>query len=648
MAEVEPKNSPEIVKKFTDTVTTYKIGGAGKKEQGAALFQPKNKNVKLLTDDQLEHITKYVLQIKKAVREGRYEPIEYIESKTVKAGNQQKAERDIIEKIQKVYIIKGEYNPFKVDGLKIKEEEEASAAAGGPYVPTKKEMTARHVKGYEKAIFEEELEAHHVEMKKIFNDKGDLTADELYKKALMRINPNSPKLNPMVDQLLQPHVDKEIIKAEVSKKESVNPEMVLDTKQKKEVKTEAPRSAFMPELKQTDDIFLSAEVGNKHVVPKPQVLLEPRVPDDELNMAKNTMSAVPENKDIVFQPLEPTHEPAPEPSKVEGQIVNIPSLPSNRVINPSMQSSNKPSFQQFMEGVEQEEQGHLEAKPTIKPVAGMGGNPQAQSQAQILQKRAGRGRPPIFAKQPIASNVLQQPEMMTPGVGVNAQQLAAIMRATQDHINAAEVEARAGREYDKTIGERSRTGLSANDAVPKADILIKEAKDKKKSLDSFANLSWVESSFGDSKLGRKSSLQKMKDKEDKIRYGYTFFNAPKQLKRRCDIYDDNYEYIKNNFENRYTAVYGSRDETARHPIYERQNNAYGLRPVGARPFKLDDMGSWTYNYRGVVGTQQLGLAPMYNPTKLKDFQNDTAYYPDTIMRIGGGSALEDDFHIRFN
>jgi hypothetical protein len=257
-------------------------------------------------------------------------------------------------------------------------------------------------------------------------------------------------------------------------------------------------------------------------------------------------------------------------------------------------------------------------------------------------------RPPIFNKQPVATNVLQQPEMMTPGVGVNAQQLAAIMRATQDHINAAEVEARAGREYDRTIGERSRTGLSANDAVAKADILIKEAKDKKKSLNSFANLSWVESSYGDSKLGRKSSLAKMQDKEDRLRYGYAFFNAPRQDRRRCDIYDNNYEYIKNNFENRYTAVYGSRDETARHPIYERQNNAYGLRPVGARPPKLDDMGSWTYSCRGVVGTQELGLAPMYNPTKLKDFKNDTTYYPDTIMRIGGGSALEDDFHIRFN
>jgi hypothetical protein len=350
------------------------------------------------------------------------------------------------------------------------------------------------------------------------------------------------------------------------------------------------------------------------------------------------MSAVPENKDIVFQPLEPTHEPAPEPTKVEGQIVNMPTKTINpSMAQPSMASPSKPTFQQFIEGVD-EEQANIEAKPTGMPIV-----------KQVGQRLRGRQaqRPPIFAKQPVASNVLQQPEIMTPGVGVNAQQLAAIMRATQEHINASEAEARAGREYDKTIGERSRTGLSANDAVPKADILIKEAKDKKKSLDSFANLSWVESSFGDSKLGRKSSLAKMQDKEDKIRYGYTFFNAPKQVKRRCDIYDDNYEYIKNNFENRYTAVYGSRDETARHPVYERQNNAYGIRPVGARPFRLDDMGDWTYNYRGITGTQQLGLAPMYNPTKLKDFQNDTTYYPDTIMKIGSGSALEDNFELTF-
>ena len=60
------------------------------------------------------------------------------------------------------------------------------------------------------------------------------------------------------------------------------------------------------------------------------------------------------------------------------------------------------------------------------------------------------------------------------------------------------------------------------------------------------------------------------------------------------------------------------------------------------------MGDWTYNYRGVTGTQNLGLAPMYNPTKLKDYQNDTTYYPDTYMTIGGGSALEDNFNIMFN
>ena len=358
------------------------------------------------------------------------------------------------------------------------------------------------------------------------------------------------------------------------------------------------------------------------------------------------MSAVPENSDIVYQPLEPTHEPAPEPAKVEGQIVNMPTKTINpSMVHPaSMQSTNKPSFQQFIEGVD-EEQSQLESKPTSMPIVRQVGQRLRAKQAQAQQ------RPPIFTRQPqgatIGTNVLAQPEMATPGVGVNAQQLAAIMKATQDHINAAEIEARAGREYDRTIGERSRTGLSANDAVPKADLLIKEAKDKKKSLDNYANIKWVETSFGDSKLGRKSSLAKMQDKEDRLRYGYAFFNAPKQEKRRCDIYDDNYEYIKNTFENRFVPVYGSRYETARHPIYERQNNAYGLRPVGARPYKLDDMGDWTYNHRGVTGTQNLGLAPMYNPTKLKDFENDTTYYPDTYMKLGGGSALEDNFDLMF-
>ena len=435
-----------------------------KKTKDSPLFQ--------MNSDQLEHISNYIRRIMGSVNEGKLKQIKYEEDPEIfKFENGKALEKKIIELLDSKYIDKGEYIKSRIFAPKIGrvEEEEASASASAPYVPTKREMTTKYVKQYKTVKTREELEAHHVEMKKIFNDKGDLTADNLYIEALERIELNSPKLNPLVDQLLQPHVDKQIIEADNTKKTSVNPEMVLDTKQKKEVKDEAPRSAFMPELKQTDDIFLSAEVGNKHVVAKPQVLLEPRVPDDELNMRKNVMSAVPENKDIVFQPLEPTHEPAPEPSKVEGQIVNIPSLPSNRTINPSMAPTNKPSFQQFIEGVD-EEQANIEAKPTGMPIV-----------KQVGQRLRGRQaqRPPIFAKQPVASNVLQQPEIMTPGVGVNAQQLAAIMRATQEHINASEAEARAGREYDKTIGERSRTGLSANDAVPKADILIKEAKDKK-------------------------------------------------------------------------------------------------------------------------------------------------------------------------
>lgn len=603
-----------------------------KKTKDSPLYQ--------MNSEQLEHITDYIKRIMHSVNEGKSKIINYVKDPEIfKFENEKALEDKVIKLLNAKYIEKDQYITKNIFAPKIErmEEEEASASAGGPYVPTKEEMTLKHIRKYKSIKTREELEAHHLEMKKIFNDKGDMTADNLYIDALERIELNSPKSNPMVDQLLQPHVDKQTIKTEITKKEAVNPEMNLDAKQKSEIKKEAPRSAFMPELRQSDDIFLSAEVGNKHVVPKPQMLLEPNVVDDELNMRKNDMSAVPENKDIVFQPLEPTHEPAPEPTKVEGQIVNMPTKTINpSMAQPSMQSTNKPSFQQFIEGVDIE-QAKLESKPTSMPIV-------KQGQAQQ--------RPPIFTRQPhgptITSNVLAQPEMPTPGVGVNAQQLAAIMKATQDHINASEIEARAGREYDKTIGERSRTGLSANDAVPKADILIKEAKDKKKSLDSFANLKWVETSFGDSKLGRKSSLAKMQEKEDRLRYGYAFFNAPKQVKRRCDIYDDNYEYIKNNFDNRYVPVYGSRYETARHPIYERQNNAHGLRPVGARPYKIDDMGDWTYNYRGVTGTQNLGLAPMYNPTKLKDYQNDTTYYPDTYMRVGGGSALEDNFDIMFN
>jgi hypothetical protein len=105
---------------------------------------------------------------------------------------------------------------------------------------------------------------------------------------------------------------------------------------------------------------------------------------------------------------------------------------------------------------------------------------------------------------------------------------------------------------------------------------------------------------------------------------------PKSQRRE---YVENHDYILRNYDNEMTSMYGSRDETAMHPIYERQNNMYGMRPQGARPYTITDMNDWTYSHCGVVGTQNLGMTPMYQNERKTDYENNTTVFPDTVVDI---------------
>jgi hypothetical protein len=122
----------------------------------------------------------------------------------------------------------------------------------------------------------------------------------------------------------------------------------------------------------------------------------------------------------------------------------------------------------------------------------------------------------------------------------------------------------------------------------------------------------------------------MQEQENHDRYSKLFWNAPQKEKSRKYLYEENYDYSKQNYDNQYVPMYDGHYEQAYIPVYEKDNQVCGPRPVGSRYPTLNDMHDYTYNHRGIVGTQNLGMAPMFNPTRSKNRQNDTTYYPDTL------------------
>ena len=629
----EPKSKSKFVKQELHPI--YNLGYVTKskgKNRKTPFFKADNPLVPQLTEEQKLTIMNYVGNIKEAVNDKDYQLFDHPFPKK-KSLTQEDIMKQLYTLIDNKFVDSDtqQYKPMAVLGIKPDEDVPAGAAEVEKdeplvaYAKTQDEAVREIILRYKKAKTVEELEQAHAQSLIGRNPKGVETLTKLYKEELKRINPNSPQLNPILDASLQPRVDKASVDADLkSTKPYNNPEMDVSKKDIDNlVQQQGTENVILGE--QRNDMLFSADVGNMNVIPQAQPLLEQSKPNDELNMNKNTMSTTPENEDIVVQPLEQTTEPKAPPSKTNGQVENLPAMS----MNPQYKPTRKPIASSFFEQLESEEAKVNKAFTQDEPPR--------TSKKRLQSQQVG---PTITGMSPPQREAIGQTEALTP-----AQ--VAIMRATEQHIKQAELtQAAADREYDKTIGVRERTGLSMNDAVPKADILVKDKTEKAKSLARYANMSWVETSFGDSKMGRKSSLQKMQDEEDKMRYAFAWVNTPKHPKSQRREYVDNHDYIYRNYDNEMTSMYGSRDETAMHPIYERQNNMYGMRPQGARPYTITDMGDWTYCHRGVVGTQNLGMTPMYNPSRRRDFHNDTTYYPDVMMNTNRGS-LEDDFKLKF-
>jgi hypothetical protein len=241
---------------------------------------------------------------------------------------------------------------------------------------------------------------------------------------------------------------------------------------------------------------------------------------------------------------------------------------------------------------------------------------QAQAPNQVANQR------------PIANPARQRPKYKA----YSPEELTALYAEREREALNAKAEADAGAQQDKTIGDRAKTGLGTYEMKPAADVVLKSNADKKKSIHNFANFSWIESR-SDSKLGEFSSLKKMIDGEERMRFSHTYRSTNTLPKSQPVLYNKNHAFFKNYLENRMTPMSIANIQQERQPMTQESNQRDGRRPVGARPWTLSDLGDYTYNFNGVVGTQNLGMTPMYQNERKTDYENNTTVFPDTIVDV---------------
>jgi hypothetical protein len=125
----------------------------------------------------------------------------------------------------------------------------------------------------------------------------------------------------------------------------------------------------------------------------------------------------------------------------------------------------------------------------------------------------------------------------------------------------------------------------------------------------------------------------MIDGEERMRFSNTYRSTNTLPKSQPVLYNKNHAFFKNYLENRMTPMSIANIQQERQPMTQESNQRDGRRPVGARPWTLTDLGDYTYNFNGVVGTQNLGMTPMYQNERKTDYENNTTVFPDTIMDV---------------
>jgi len=268
------------------------------------------------------------------------------------------------------------------------------------------------------------------------------------------------------------------------------------------------------------------------------------------------------------------------------------------------------------------------AKPLLR-VPGVDSESDFAKLKPIFRKAAQPARPLKAGGKGVAA----PPQPQGPPVTRSAytpEQLA-ILRAQVEDKRLAELEqANADREGNRQIGVRENTGLSTRYSRAGADIVVKPQDEIQQSVKAFANLSWIsEGARNNSILTKNSSLQKLWDGYDEQRYTDTYNPKIAMQYDSCELFEDHRDAIKAFTDNRLIPQTDTFQEMDANSIG--QNIQFGKRPAMSRPPTLYDVGDYTYNHNGVVGTQNLGLQPQQMIGNRYDYDCDTLHYPNIIV-----------------
>ena len=218
----------------------------------------------------------------------------------------------------------------------------------------------------------------------------------------------------------------------------------------------------------------------------------------------------------------------------------------------------------------------------------------------------------------------------------NPAELAILKAEQENQLTQERAQQQADKEQNKTIGYRENTGLQTMVSRAGADIQVKSQEEIEKSIHTFANFSWIPlGARNDSKLGINSSLQKMWDITNEMRYTDTFNPHVKEQKTSCEIFEENRDLIRGITDNRYVPM--TKYEEEFDPVLLAQKIEFSKRPPMAIPPSLNSVGDYNYfdPFMRIVGTTNLGLCSMTKVGNREDYDGDTVHFPDTIIQHDG-------------
>ena len=190
---------------------------------------------------------------------------------------------------------------------------------------------------------------------------------------------------------------------------------------------------------------------------------------------------------------------------------------------------------------------------------------------------------------------------------------------SQQMIADAIAEESMQKQSDNAIGDRYKVGLGTYTSLPRADIVLKSEAEKKKSINTFANMNWV-NSRQDSKLGNMSSLKLQLDDEYNKRFGETFQYMNREPKKKKKIIEQNKEHLRQ-------AIFNRTEPTADRYILT------GREVMNFKNYYNKD------NLRGQTPyDEDLGLARMYQNEQKINPLLDPVHYPSFVYDTADNNA----------